>query len=385
MAENTLTDLAADIYVAADKVGRELTGMIPAVTINSGSEAAAKDDPVRASFAPSVSPTTLTPAMTIPEGTGQVVANKTMTLDTMETVEIPWTGEGVKSVNNGAGFETVYGDMIAQAMRAHANAIETALVTAARAGACRAYGTAATTPFGTANDYTDASNVLKILKDNGAGSFDNQLVINTSAGANFLGKQSAVNSAGTDSILRQGVILDLAGMPVRESGQLGSHTAGTAASATTDATGYAIGSTTITLASAGTGTILAGDVITFAGDTNKYVVVTGDTDVSDGGTVVLQEPGLRKAIAAGATAITMVATHSDNLGFARSAVELAIRAPADPLGGDAAEDVMMVTDPYSGLAFAISIYKGRKKAMIAVDCLYGVKVWKPEHVALLIG
>lgn len=385
MAENTLTDLAADIYVAADKVGRELTGMIPAVTINSGSEAAAKDDTVRASFAPSVSPTTLTPAMTIPEGTGQVVANKTMTLDTMETVEIPWTGEGVKSVNNGAGFETVYGDMIAQAMRAHANAIETALVTAARAGACRAYGTAATTPFGTANDYTDASNVLKILKDNGAGSFDNQLVINTSAGANFLGKQSAVNSAGTDSILRQGVILDLAGMPVRESGQLGSHTAGTAASATTDATGYAIGSTTITLASAGTGTILAGDVITFAGDTNKYVVVTGDTDVSDGGTVVLQEPGLRKAIAAGATAITMVATHSDNLGFARSAVELAIRAPADPLGGDAAEDVMMVTDPYSGLAFAISIYKGRKKAMIAVDCLYGVKVWKPEHVALLIG
>ena len=385
MAENTLTNLAADIYVAADKVGRELTGMIPAVTINSGSEAAAKDDTVRASFAPSVSPTTLTPAMTIPEGTGQVVANKTMTLDTMETVEIPWTGEGVKSVNNGAGFETVYGDMIAQAMRAHANAIETALVTAARAGASRAYGTATTTPFGTANDYTDASNTLKILKDNGAGSFDNQLVINTSAGANFLGKQSAVNSAGTDSILRQGVILDLAGMPVRESGQLGSHTAGTAASATTDATGYAIGSTTITLASAGTGTILAGDAITFAGDTNKYVVVTGDADVSDGGTVVLQEPGLRQAIPAGATAITMVATHSDNLGFARSAVELAIRAPADPLGGDAAEDVMMVTDPYSGLAFAISIYKGRKKAMIAVDCLYGVKVWKPEHVALLLG
>ena len=385
MAENTLTSLAGDIYVAADKVGRELTGMIPAVTINSGSEAAALDDTVRASFAPEVSLTTLTPAMTIPEGTGQTVANKTMTLDTMKTVEIPWTGEGIKSVNNGAGYDTIYGDMIAQAFRAHANAIESALVTAARAGASRAYGTAATTPFGTANDYTDASNVLKILKDNGAGDFDNQMVINTAAGANFLGKQSAVNAAGTDNILRQGVILDVAGMPMRESGQLGSHTAGTAASATTDNAGYAVGATTITLDSAGTGTILAGDVITFAGDTNKYVVVTGDADVSGGGTITLQKPGLRVAMSAATKAITMVATHSDNLGFSRSAVELAIRAPADPLGGDAAEDMMTVTDPHSGLSFAISVYKGRKKAMIAVDCLSGVKVWKPEHVALLLG
>lgn len=388
MAENTLTDLAADIYVAADMVGRELTGMIPACTINSGSEAAAKDDTVRASFAPSVTPTDLTPAMTIPEGTGQTVANKTMKLDSMKTVEIPWTGEGIKSVNNGAGFETIYGDMIAQAFRAHANAIESALVTAGRAGASRAYGTAGTTPFGTANDYTDASNVLKILKDNGAGKFDNQLVINTSAGANFLGKQSAVNAAGTDSILRQGVILDLAGMPVRESGQLGTHTAGTSANTDTDATGYAIGSTTITLDAStpsGTGTILAGDVITFAGDTNKYVVVTGDADTSDGGSIVIQEPGLRQAIPAAETAITVIATHSDNLAFSRSAIELAIRPPADPLGGDAAVDMMTVTDPHSGLAFAISVYKGRKKAMIAVDCLYGVKVWKPEHVALLLG
>jgi hypothetical protein len=385
MAENTLTDLAADIYVAAQNVGRELTGMIPAVSMNMGSEAAAKGDTVRASFAPSVSPSTLTPAMTIPEGTGQEIANKTMTLDTMETVEIPWTGEGIRSVNNGAGYETIYGNQIAQAMRAHVNKIELALVTAARAAASRAYGDAGSTPFGTANDYTAATNVLKILKDNGAGSFDNQLVINTTSGANFLGKQSAVNAAGTDALLRQGVLLDLAGMPVRESGQLGAHTAGTADSATTDDSGYAVGATEITLDSAGTGTILAGDVITFAGDTNQYVVTSGDDDVSDGGTITIQEPGLRVAIEESETEITVVATHSDNLAFARSAVELAMRAPADPFGGDAASDMMVVQDPFSGLAFSVSVYKGRKKAMIAVDALYGVKAWQPEYVALLIG
>lgn len=385
MAEHTLTNLAGDIYTAIDRVGRELTGMIPACTINSGSEAAAKDDTVRAAFTPSVSPTTLTPAMTIPEGTGQTVANKTMTLGTMETVEIPFTGENSKSLMNGAGYETVYGQMIEQAMRAHTNAIEGDLVAAARAAACRAYGTAATTPFGTAGNYTDATNVLKILKDNGAGKFDNQLVINTTTGANFLGLQSAVNSTGTDSILNQGVLVDRFGMAIRESGQLGSHTAGTAASATTDNAGYAVGATTLTLASAGTGTILAGDVITFAGDTNKYVVVTGDADVSGGGTIVLQEPGLRVAMSAATKAITMVATHSDNLCFARSALELAIRAPADPVGGDDAKDAMIVSDPHSGLSFSIGIYTGRKKAMIAVDTLYGVKAWKPENIALMLG
>ena len=182
----------------------------------------------------------------------------------METVEIPWTGELIKKADNGAGFTTIYGDQIAQAMRAHTNAIETALVTATRAGASRAYGTAATTPFGTINDYTDASNVLKILKDNGAGAFDNQLVINTSSGANFLGKQSAVNSAGTDSILRQGVILDLSGMPDREYGQLGSHTAGTATADTSNTAGYGLGSTSITIIT-GSGAVLACDAVSTAG------------------------------------------------------------------------------------------------------------------------
>ena len=80
---------------------------------------------------------------------------------------------------------------------------------------------------------------------------------------------------------------------------------GTAVSSTTNAVGYAIAATTITLASAGTGTILAGDYIRFAGQTTSYLVATGDADVSNGGTVVLAAPGLVAAIPAAATAITV--------------------------------------------------------------------------------
>jgi len=82
---------------------------------------------------------------------------------------------------------------------------------------------------------------------------------------------------------------------------------GTASSATTDTAGYAIGATVITLASAGTGSILVGDVVKFAGDLHSYSVTSGDADVSDGGSITIEAPGLYTAIAASATAITLSA------------------------------------------------------------------------------
>ena len=57
---NVLTDLAADIYKAADMVGRELTGFIPSATINAGSERAALNDPVRSHFTRAVRVGTIT-------------------------------------------------------------------------------------------------------------------------------------------------------------------------------------------------------------------------------------------------------------------------------------------------------------------------------------
>src|SRR5262245_38367720 len=79
-----------------------------------------------------------------------------------------------------------------------------------------------------------------------------------------------------------------------------------ATGATTNTTGYGINTTTVTLASAGTGAVRVGDIITFGSDTQTYVVTSGDTDVSNGGTLSFT-PGLKKAIPATATAITLTA------------------------------------------------------------------------------
>lgn len=379
---NTLTSLAADIYKAADIVGRELVGLIPSVTINGGAERAAKGDTVRSAFtrAQTVN-TSYAPAMTIPEGTDQTVDNKTMTLDKYASIQIPWTGEEQKHLANGVGYETVYGDQIAQAYRTISNKIELDLWAAIRVGASRAHGTAATTPF--ASNFNELPQLRKILQDNGM-PFNGQVsaVFDTAAGANLrsLAQLQKVNESGGSELLRQGTMLDLQGFMLKESGQIGLVTKGTGASYTTNTAGYAIGITSITLIT-GAGTILAGDVVTFTGDTNKYVVATALT----GGVVVLAAPGLRKALAASAVALTVGGDYTANVALHRNAAELAIRPPAEPAGGDAADDKMIVVDGHSGLAFEIASYKGYMKRMIEVRCLYDVKVWKPEAVALLLG
>lgn len=381
---NTLTNLIPELYANLDVVSRELVGMIPAVTTDAVASRAAKDATIRTFVAPAASASDITPGLTAPDTGDQTIGSVTLSITKSRKVPIRWNGEEDLSVAGSFGAQAIRAAQIQQAFRTLANEIEADL-TALHVNASRAAGAAGTTPFGTAGDYTAASLSRKILADNGAPLTDMQLVIDTAAGANLRGKQASSSQEFGDSMLRQGVILDINGMMVRESGQIKTSTAGTGASATTNTAGYAVGATTITLASAGTGTIVAGDVITFAGDTNQYVVASGDTDVSNGGTITLAAPGLRKAIGTSATAITVVAAAARNMAFHRSAIVLAQRLPALPQGGDAAIDRTVVTDPRSGLSFEISQYAQYRQMYWEVACAWGVKVVKPEHVALLLG
>jgi len=379
---NTLTDLIPDLYKGLDVVSRELVGFIPAVTLDPDVSRAAVGQSVRSYVTPAASATDITVGVTPPDDGDQSIGNVPITITKSRRVPIRWNGEEERGV--GAGVNTIRSQQIQQALRTLTNEIEADLA-ALHVHASRAYGTAGTTPFGTSGDYSDASNMFKILSDNGAPLTDRHLVLDTSAGANLRGKQAASNQAGTDSILRQGVLLDINGMAIRESAQIAMPTAGTAAGATTDAAGYAKGATVITLATAGTGAILAGDVITFAGDTNQYVVASGDADVSGGGTITLQETGLRQALPASATAITVVATASRSMAFTRNSIVLAQRLPALPAAGDSAVDRATITDPRSGLSFEIAQYAQYRQMQWEISAAWGVKVIKPEHTALLLG
>ena len=379
---NVLTDLAADIYKAADVVSRELTGFIPSVLINAnGSERVAKGDTVRSHFTRQATAVDSTPAMTIPEGTDQTVDNKTATISKSRAVQIPWTGEDIRHVNNGSGFETIYGDQIAQAMRTLTNEMEADLAIEAYTNASRAVGTAGTTPF--ASNFDLLAQGRKILVDNGAPINDRQssVVLDTAAGANLrnLANLQKANEAGNDILLRQGTLLDLQGLMLKESAQIQSHTKGTGSGYLTNGA-LSVGDTVIT-ADTGTGTILAGDTVTFAADTeNTYVVV----EAFAGGSFTIGGPGLRVAIPDGNT-ITVGDSAAKNVIFHRNAIELIARPEAQPEGGDAAVDAMMVQDPRTGLPFELRVYKGYKKAMFEVGLAWGVKAWLDKFIVQLEG
>ncbi|MEE8308386.1 MAG: hypothetical protein V3R81_14050 [Gammaproteobacteria bacterium] len=81
---------------------------------------------------------------------------------------------------------------------------------------------------------------------------------------------------------------------------------GDAVSATSDAAGYPAGSTSITLAAAGTGAIKVTDTVLITGQ--PYRVDVGIADVSLGGALELKEPGLMTAISAIETGVTIKAS-----------------------------------------------------------------------------
>ncbi len=379
---NVLSNLAADIFKAADIVGREQVGFIPSVTINSTeSVRAAKGDTIRSAFTRQATvSTTYTPAMALPEPTYQTVDSKTFSINNYAEVDIPFTGEDIKHLSNGAGFETVYGDQVAQAMRAITNKIEQYVGVVAKNGSNRAFGTAGTTPFG--SNFNEVAEIRKILVDSGT-PLDGRssLVINSTAGVKLrnLAQLQKANEAGGSQLLRQGTLLDLQGLMFKESAGVASHTIGTGASYITNGT-FVVGDTTIAI-DGGTGTVLAGDVVTFAGDTNKYVVATALA----AGSLVLAGSGLRQTLADG-VAMTVGAAYTGNIAFHQAAIELVCRPVAGRgVGQDAAIDSMTVQDPVSGLVYDVSVYAGNMMKNIKVSCLYDAKVWKPEFVATLLG
>lgn len=381
MTTNTLTNLLPNLYADLDVVSRELVGLIPAVTLDASLARGKVGQTVYSPVAPVNTSGSITPAMSVPAEADQVIGTATFALTKSKAVPFSWDGEEERGLNTGGGIRPVWNGQFAQAIRTLTNEVEADLA-ALQSKFSRAYGSA-TTAFGTGGDFTDASKVLKILKDNGAPLSDNQLVINTDAGANFLGKQGIYNYQGDNTILRQGVFQTVAGMDIRESGQIVSQTAGSFTSGTLTSAVRAKGATELVTTADYSAGLGAGDIITLAHESGAHSYVVQSVSAS---AITIQETGLRTATAAtGTVAITKIASTARNMAFNRSAIVLATRLPERPSAGDMAIDVTTITDPRSGLSFEVSVYPGYRKVRYEVALAWGCSVVAPRHTALLLG
>jgi hypothetical protein len=379
---NTLTSLIPALYSSLDVISRELVGAIPCCTLDATTTRAAVGQLVYSFQSPAATATNITPGVTPPNDGDQVIGNVSLTITKSRRVPFRWSGEEELGLNNnGAGAGAIKNAQMQQAMRTLVNEMEIDVVRAAVVASSRAYGTAGTTPF--ASTLGDPAQVRKILDDNGAPMGDRCMVIDTTSGAALrtLAQLTKANEAGTTQTLRDGELLNLHGFSIHESAGVVAAAKGTGTLYTSDTAGYAIGATQIALIT-GTGTVLAGDTVTFAGDTNKYVVTTG---VAAPGTITIGGPGLRKALAASAVAMTVGNLATSNIAFSQSSLILATRAPALPQGGDLAVDRMTITDPRSGISFEVAMYPQYRQMQYEISASWGVAGIKPAHSAILLG
>lgn len=381
---NTLTGIIPSLYAALNQVSREMVGFIPAVTRNANADRAALNQTVRVPIAESGALEAISPGANPAASGSTTVQYQDVVIDKAFAAPILWSGEEQLAVGPTGTYNQILADQFTDGMRKIINQIEIDLATRAKISSSRAYGTPGNSPFGTAGDLIDFAKMAQILEDNGAPTSDFQLVLGSAAMANLRGKQSVlfkVNEAGSSDMLRNGMTDRVQGFALRNSAGIRTHTKGTGASyLVNNASNIAVGGTTIA-ADTGSGTILQGDIVSFAADTtNKYVVNTA----LSGGSFAIGKPGALVEIP-NDNAITVGNSYVPNIAFARSALVLATRAPAAPEGGDSADDSMMLTDPVSGLTFEVRVYRQYRQVKYEIALAWGTGVVNSNHIATLIG
>lgn len=380
---NTLTGLIPTLYEAMDIVSRELVGFIPSVFRNSSAERAAKDQTITYPVVPAVTGEDIAPGNDPADSGDQFIGTGSMAITKSRAFPVRITGEETRGLGTGGQYGNIMRDRFAQALRAAVNEVE-ADIAAKYIKASRAFGTAGTAPF--ASSMADAAAVNKILDDNGCPRTGRTLVIDTTAALNLksLSNYMQAQAAGGDEF-RRGVLFPLDGLDIRQSAQVKAHVKGAGTGYDINqVAGEGIGQTILTLdgGTVNVTGIKAGDVVTFAGDPNKYIVTTGLTAVS--GDLVIAKPGLLLA-AADATEMTIGADYRANMAFHRDAIHLVTRAPAMPEGGDSADDAYMLTDPVTGLSFEVRVYRQYHRVKYEVCLAWGVELVKPEFAAILLG
>ena len=128
----------------------------------------------------------------------------------------------------------------------------------------------------------------------------------------------------------------------------------------------------------GSGTVVAGDVVTFTGDTNKYVVATG---VGAPGTIVIAEPGLQKTLANN-VAMTIGNNYAANLSFERNAIVGTLRPPLIPSNPTIQQ--MLVSDSFGMTYLFLDIAQYGQRTW-ELHLAWGFKTVNPEFSTIVVG
>jgi len=387
---NTLTALTPYLYGAAQEVSKEPVGALAGINLNFDNRGVAVGDVVYVPVAPAAAVADFAPAAATSEGTSKTAANVGIQIEGSKKTSWFLTGEQKASLANADSDKEWVRQLIAQGMRALRNAAEAAAVLRIKKGASRAYGTAGTTPF--SENLSAITAMRALLVANGCPMTDMQCVVDPNAYLNLtnLGVIQQAAMAGSDAERRTGIVGRQYGFQFRETGGIVVHTKGTATGIdVNNGAGYVLGNTTIVSHGSDSGTVLAGDVVTWAGDLNKYILADDVLGVSvqtitgaAGGNVVINRPGLRAATLADAAEMTIGNNYTPNLAFERSAVVGVMRPPI--IDENPTIKQMSISDD-SGLTYLLLEIAQYGQTSWELHLAYGFKAVQPEHIGIILG
>jgi len=248
-------------------------------------------------------------------------------------------------------------------------------------------GVPGTTPFAT--DHSEIVDAGRVLTTQLAWKRDRRFVFDefTEANALKLPAFSNVSFTGDATAINEGRIIHKLGFDWEAMQGVQTHVKGTIAAtgALTVNGAHLAGATVVSLAAgvAQTGTLVPGDIITFAGDTQTYVVSVGNTWAGSDNQSVTINPGLKVA-PAGGEAVTVKETHTANIAFHRDAIAFANRPLSDNIDG-MGNLIEPGFDPVSGIQYRMEVTRQNKQTEFALDILFGAEMVRPELACRVAG
>lgn len=244
-------------------------------------------------------------------------------------------------------------------------------------------GTPGVTPFATVKDATGARKTLNRQK---APMGDRRIVVDPDAEAEALGLSgfADVSKSGDARPIIEGTIGRKYGFDWAMDQEVPTFQASVMSEGALSVNGaHAAGVAVVSLNKATNAAALReGDILTFAGHDQTYVVVK-DAALTVGNNAVEVYPPLSDALA-GSEAVQVAAPHVMNLAFHRDAIAFATRPLADSVEG-LGSLIQSAVDPVSGLSLRLEVSRQHKRTRFSFDILYGAEVVRRELGCRIAG
>ena len=392
MADNTLTAILTQILAKGMMTLRQPCLMTRLVNTDYSLEAKKKGQTIDIPLSTAMSAEDVSPAATPSAPTALTPKVAQITLDNWMHADFGLNDMEVGRIRADQDFIPL---QMQEAFKSLANAINTSVFDTYK-GVYGYVGTAGDTPFGTGVEVASATSLRRVLHEQSCPKDNRRAVLDYAAEAAALNLApfSDAEKRGSSATKTTGELGNIFGFDWNSDDGVPTHTRGAIGSGDLTVNGVnAKGATSVSIAK-GAGTsweAVEGDIISFAGDTQTYVITADTTVVHTDNTSVPIAPALKIATE-GSEEVTTRDSHVVNLGFHRDAFGLAMRSPdagiKDLLGQGKAGNVMesvILQDPVTKLIMRLELIRGYKMTMWDVDCLWGTALVDSARAARLAG